>query len=222
MKKKNTLLYLDEELVKKAKELKLNLSKIAENAIRLQMFPMMSTGEKAAIDFNNYLRNLEKENRCFFLPFELKKIQIKNIGCLSDLKLAFDRLNIIQGANGTGKTTFIRSIVYLFGYELSNFNNFVSSRKKIVTSRAKTHEIKIQIKPETKISLTYIEKNNNEIKEKRTTRCILIDEPMDRLSSNLKNDFLDYLRGLNTQIILTNTPHEKIEYSRQYKIFRLR
>ena len=40
--------------------------------------------------------------------------------------------------------------------------------------------------------------------------------------SNLKKEFLRYLIGLNTQIILTNTPHEKIEYPRVYKIIKLK
>jgi len=215
MAKKNTLLYLDEELVKKAKELNLNLSKIAENAIKLHMFPMMSTGERAAIDFNNYLRTLEKENRCYFIPFELKSIQLKNIGIHSNLALDLDTLNIIEGYLGEGKTTIIKSIAKTFRYETPSFHKLLSPGKE-------TYKINIEIKPETKISLTYNEKNNNEFRENRTIRCIIIDEPMSRLSSSLINDFLYYLMGLNAQILLTNTPYEKIEYPREYKIIKLK
>ena len=45
---------------------------------------------------------------------------------------------------------------------------------------------------------------------------------MDRLSSNLKKEFLRYLIGLNTQIILTNTSQDKNEYPKEYMIYRLR
>jgi len=215
MAKKNTLLYLDEGLVKKAKELKLNLSEISENAIKLHLFPMLSIGEKASIDFNEYLRTLEKEKRCFFLPFELKKIKIKNIGIITNLEIKFDKQTIIEGNFGEGKTTLIKSVANVFGYDIPNFHKILSSRKK-------PYEINVVIKPESKINLSFNEEGLNTFKQNRTIRCIIIDEPMDILSLNLKNEFLSYLSSLNTQIILTNTPEEHIRYPNEYNIYRLK
>ena len=68
---------------------------IAENAIERHLFPLLSTGESASIDFHNYLKQLEKEGQCYFLPFKLHHIMIKNIGIHSNLDLTLDSLNVI-------------------------------------------------------------------------------------------------------------------------------
>jgi hypothetical protein len=215
MAKKNTLLYLDEGLVKKAKELKLNLSEISENAIKLHLFPMLSIGEKASIDFDNYLRTLEKEKRCYFLPFELKKIEIKNIGVFTNLDLKFDKLTIIEGNYGDGKTTLIKSIANVFGYDMTNFQNMLSSGKK-------SYEINVFIKPEKNISMSFQKNCSSNFLQNRTVKCIIIDEPMDILSLDLKSGFLRYLFGLGVQIILTNSPIDKMVYPEEYNVFRLK
>jgi len=214
MAKKNTLLYLDEELVKKAKELRLNLSEIAENALKEHMFPMLSYGESVAIDFINYLKTLEKEGRCYFLPFQIKKIHLKNIGVHDNLILSFDALNIVEGRYRDGKTTFVKSIVKTIGYESPNFHNLLSPGKK-------TYDIDIEVDPIRILSLTYGKHNNSGFIENRTTRCIVMDEPLSRLSIGLKKEFLQYLMGLNTQIILTCAPIDMIELPDEFRVSRL-
>lgn len=214
MAKKNTLLYLDEAIVKKAKELKLNLSEISENAIKLHLFPQLSVGEKASIDFDNYLRTLEKEKRCFFLPFELKKIEIKNIGIFENLEIKFGKQTIIECNYGKGKTTLIRSIANVFGYDLPNFHKMLPSGKK-------PYEINASIKPESKINLSFHKDGSNTFKQNRTIRCILLDEPMDILPLKMKKIFLRFLSHLNTQIIITNPPREQGEYPPEYNVYKL-
>ncbi|MFE3846187.1 ATP-binding protein, partial [Thermoplasmatota archaeon] len=172
-------------------------------------------GEKASIDFDNYLKILEKEKRCFFIPFELKKVEIRNIGVITKLEINFDKQTIIEGNFGEGKTTLIKSVANVFGYDIPNFHNLLSSRKK-------PYGINVVIKPESKINLSFNEEGLNTFKQNRTIRCIIIDEPMDILSLNLKNEFLSYLSSLNTQIILTNTPEEHIKYPKEYNIYRLK
>jgi len=214
MAKKNTLLYLDEQIVRKAKELNLNLSDIAENALRERMFPMLSYGESVAIDFNNYIKTLEKEGRCYLLPFMIKKIHLKNIGIHDNLILSFDALNIVEGNYRDGKTTIVKSIVKTIGYESPNFHNLLSPGKK-------TYEINIEVGPIRKLSLTYGKHNNNGFIENRTTRCIVMDEPLSRLSISLKKEFLQYLMGLNTQIILTCAAIDMIEFPNEFSISKL-
>jgi len=131
------------------------------------------------------------------------------------LKLQFNRFNIIEGNYGDGKTTLIKSIANVFGYDKSNFHTMLSYGKK-------PYEINIFIKPESKINLTYIEEDLNRFEQNRTIRCIIIDEPMDILPLNLKNKFLRYLLGLGTQIILTNSSIEEMEYPEEYNVYRLK
>lgn len=176
---------------------------------------MLSKADKVLIDFNDHLRKLEKEGRCYFLQFQIKKINIKNIGKHSNLTLDFDALNIIEDYHGTGKTTVIASIAKTFGYDTPGFHKLLSPGKE-------NYEIHIEIKPETTISLKYTEKNNNEYRENRTIRSVLLDECFSTLSSSLINEFLEYLTSLNTQIILTNSRYEKIEYPSEYKIIKLK
>ena len=83
--KKNTLLYLDKNLVEKAKHHNLNLSEIAENAIRLHLKRLYLNGEE---DFKFLIEMLLlNEGACFYLPFELKDLELKNIGPFSNLNI---------------------------------------------------------------------------------------------------------------------------------------
>ncbi len=151
-----------------------------------------------SFDFHRYLKQLEEEGGCFFLPFELKSAHVQNIGPLSDITLHFDMFNVIEGSYGTGKTALITGIVKACGYDNPNFHSLLSFTKK-------SYEVTLEIKPEQKLQLTYNENNENEYKEHRTIRCIIIDDPIGRLSLDLKNRFLCYLLGLETQIILTTS-----------------
>jgi len=205
---------ISEETKIKVKEINLNPSEIAENELKEHMSTTRSTVEKAPVDFNSFLKTLEKEDRCYFLPFELKKIHIKNIGIHSNLELNFDSFNVIEGIHGVGKTTVIRCIAKTFGYDTTSYH-------KLLSPDQNPHQISITIKPENKIDITFDEKNQDEFNEKRTTKCIIMDEPTSRLSSNLKKEFLQYLQGLNTQIILTSTPDDKIKLPYEFRFSRL-
>jgi hypothetical protein len=205
-----------EETKIKVEELNLNLSEseIAENALKEQMFTMLLTDKRVAIDFNNYLKTLEKEGKCYFLPFQIRKVHIKNVGVHSDLKLNFGAYNIIQGYHGSGKSSLIKFIAKTFGYDNVGY-------EKLLSPGQNPHAINVTIRPENHIDIAFDEQKQGEFNENRTTRCIIMDEPTSRLSSNLKKEFLQYLADLNTQIILTCTPDDKIEFSNDFRVSRL-
>ena len=188
------------------------MEEIAENALKQRMFPMLSYG--LSVDFNSYLNTLEKDGKCFFLPFQIKKIHIKNVGVHSDLKLNFGAHNIIQGYHGSGKSSLIKFIAKTFGYDKTSFLNLLSSDQN-------PHVINIKIKPENNIDLTFDKQKPGEFTENRTTRSVILDEPLDRLSSSLKKEFFQYLRDLNIQIILTCTPDDMIELPDEFRVSRL-
>ncbi len=181
--KKNTLLYLDADLVKIAKHRKINISKLTENAIKMQLFSL-----KQKKDLKEYLNNLKKEQRLFYLPNRIKKIEMEDIGPIKEFKHNLKNFNIIFGNNATGKTVLIRSLAKLF--ENSDLS---------ITSK-----IKIYLKQKTTTILT--PKHSN-------IECLLIDCGGINLKDKEYLEFIKYLKKLNLQIILTELDKRKnIDY----------
>lgn len=62
----------------------------------------------------------------------LKKLEIKNFRGLKDYEIEFNRkLNILEGKNGSGKTTILESILWLFTGETVGFGRNVSRNKNV-------------------------------------------------------------------------------------------
>ena len=183
--KKNTLLYLEDEKVALAKKYGLNISKLTEDAIESHLFLIFSREGKFKIDFWEFLVNCSKERSVFFLPSEIKSISIQNFGILKNKNFEFQKLNIITGDSGVEKTSLLRSIAHVFGFESylseSNFD---------------------------------IELNNSNDKrhiedEKDFVKSILIDE--DAIKKLKLSDFIDftvYLNELDVQVIMVSKYHE--------------
>jgi hypothetical protein len=115
MKKKNTLLYLDEKLVKLAKKHNLNMSHLAEAAIRSQLLPILSVRERQ-LDFHQHLKDLKEEGYCYELPQTIRAIKLKNMGPIEKLELNLVKgVNVILGPNASGKSIIIRAIANAFG-----------------------------------------------------------------------------------------------------------
>ena len=195
MTKKNTLLYLDEKIVKEAKRYGINISQVAEAAIRNKMFPNLSTGERILMDIPGYLEDLKKEGRCFFLPKTIEEVSFKNIGVLDDNQLKFkEGLNFIKGESASGKTTLIRAIAIAFGLEDSKLPLLATGKKR---GRI---EIKTGKNP---ITLEYIQKQQ-EITMKGGFQCILIDDGGGMLNSKKRKEFFEGLKQIyKCQIIST-------------------
>lgn len=207
MGKKNTLLYLDEKLVKEAKKLNLNLSKIAENAIKHHLFTSLSTGERASIDFGQYLATLKEEKRCFFLPFQLEEIELYSIGIIDGLKITFEQFTVFVGKHGTGKTTVVRSIVYMLGFSEPNI-------ERLLKNNAPHGSIRLNVVSEEPLTLKLKRGKSGEIIKEEKIGCIVLDNPGEEFDDKNYGNFLYYLRGLDAQIIMTSTsrydPDDKI------------
>ena len=210
MGKKNTLLYLDEKLVKEAKKLHFNISKITEDAIKHHLFTSLSSGEKASIDFGRYLATLKDEKRCFFLPFKLDELELNSIGTIDGLKTQLGKFNVFIGDHGTGKTTVIRSIVYMLGYPEPNIDRLL----KIDEPEG---EIRINVLSEESLIVKLKRNKDSEIIIEDTVRCIVLDDPGAELDSENFKKFLDYLRRLDTQIIMTSSSRFNAYFGSDYK-----
>lgn len=228
MVKKNTLLYLDEDLVKLAKKLDLNISQITEMALKSRILPMLPSSERRELerrlrieDFDNYLEDLKKRKMCFFLRIGIKGLQLKNIGPFDDEKFSFTRgLNVVYGLNGSGKTTILNSILEAFGYgglkrEHSKlFEDFFGSDldeffyAPSLKYKKKEGEIKLRFYSKG-ISVKYSSSESGRTCfAKANVKSILLDEPTAIFDSILKKKFIKWLKKkYKCQIILAT--HDK-------------
>ena len=176
--KKNTLLYLDNRLVKKAKDAGLNLSKITEKAIKSSL-----NVDSLIFDPKPYLEELIDNDSAFFIPFRLEGIEINDIEPIKNLKINLSEFNIITGRNASGKTTIINTI----RNAVINTGDFRESGK-----------IQIRIKKIRSIDVNF--KKNTIL---QSYKCILLDEAFGRLNREAAIEFLNYLKTLKMQIIIT-------------------
>ena len=193
--KKNTLVYLDENLVKSAKSHDLNISRITEDALRSRLFPILSSGERQ-LDFEGHITKLKKDERCYFLPFVIDNLRLKNIGPFEEIELSFGRgINTILGNCGTGKTMIIKSLARGFGLFEPIFGSFLRSGEEEGC-------IKIEISGENCIKTDYrIREGKVEVNEH--IKSILLDEPVNFLNQENKEEFIRWIRKrFDCQVIL--------------------
>lgn len=203
MSKKNTLLYLDENLVKTAKKRNLNISKISEGAIKHHLFTYLSYGEQATIDFKQYIETLKEEKRCFSLPFRLEQIDISQIGAIENLKTNFGKINIFIGDSDSGKTTLVRCIAYMFGFTELNIEHLLKSDMM-------SGEISLNIDSSNSLVMKLKRSNYGAVTSDDITRCILLDDPGDRLDGRNFIMLLEYLKNRDSQIIMTSLPRREL------------
>lgn len=220
MGKKNTLLYLDSDLVGLAKRMKVNISEITESAIKEKLLPILSCSEKMIFDIESYLEEMESINSCFFLPFPIRKVEVKNMGPISSVSMEFGRgINIINGRCGTGKTLILRAMALAFGIYTPEKP---SPQKHTPMGRFLKHDekggyIKILIYENEK-TMKFDASNPN---GKRDGGCLLLDDAIARLPEKEIKRFINKLKNKYPgQIIMTTIMGElKLPNA---KIFNLR
>ena len=193
--KKNTLVYLDENLVKSAKSHNLNISRITEDALRSRLFPILSSGERQ-LDFEGHINELKKDERCYFLPFVIDNLRLKNIGPIEEIELSFGGgINTILGYNATGKTIIIKSLAKGFGLFEPSFGSFLREGEEEGC-------IKIGISGENCIKIDY-KISEGKVEENEHIKSILLDEPANFLNRENKEKFIRWIRKrFDCQVIL--------------------
>jgi predicted ATP-dependent endonuclease of OLD family len=208
MAKKNTLLYLEDNLVRSAKQYGINISKLAEDAIKSSLFPILSHGQRIELDFDGYIKSMEGEKKAFFLPFEIKRAKLSNIGPHKELDVKLGKLNIILGKNGSGKTILLRAIASSLGFDDIYKDNMIKEESK-------KGEISVELKG------NYASVVLESAKEpQRSFKCLLVDDPFNRLDRQVRKKLLEYLKRLDVQVIATSLPFEDIK-NKSFNIINL-
>ena len=195
MAKKNTLLYLDENLVRRAKRFGLNLSEITEVALREKLLQYMSAGERQ-LDFGQHLKDLQGEGMCFELPLELEGVEVRNLGPIDEFKAKFKPgINVVLGPNGSGKSIIFKTVVHVFGSHPPFFDI-----KTLLKHGKRRGEVKIHLRGATAVELKL-----GAGKAEHPRACMLLDEPLYAGMPDHKRKFLAWLRRRGGQAILFTT-----------------
>ncbi|MCC7572472.1 MAG: ATP-binding protein [Candidatus Methanofastidiosum sp.] len=205
--KKNTLLYLDENLVELAKEMNFNISELAEEAIKTKL---NINGYNKRFDPSKYLENLRKKGLAYRIPFKISKIKIDNHRFLKKIDIDFEQNNMMVGGTASGKTTIVRSILLFFdnSHSLKDFS----------------YEDYLGGPEEIKITFNQIDKLTCEVYGERINLnggCILIDEGLERLDHDASVVFLKYLLDRKEQIIITSLSSDGYSYEPWIKNFKM-
>lgn len=201
--KKNTLLYLDQYLVEKAKRENINISRVTEEALKIALNEKGPTTTKDLLqrimneDPENPLSNRYGERQ--FLPFQIESLKLNNIGPFEKFEASFspNSLNIIYGQGGSGKSYILRSIMFAFGRKPKFYN--LSSDGKITLKIFSNQE---------SIELSDFKNLNNLTKG---FRCWIADAPMNTLNAERISEILPELNKLGIQMILTVRNEDQIQ-----------
>jgi len=192
--KKNTLLYLDSELVDKAKAANINISRFVENALRQEL--RASLPETAHEYLQKVVTDTSQEGSSFYgeayrLPFQIESLKLRNVGLFKNFEIDFqkDAMNLICGPNSSGKSTIIRSILLVFGKQHEHF------------ALSKNGEVTLKLFPEqSSISLVTSDKSQELM---NGYQCLIADDILQTATADVTSALFQELSKLKIQSIIT-------------------
>jgi len=193
--KKNTLLYLDSDLVERAKRENLNISRLTEEALKQAL--EITTPKTAKEHLRRLLAEVGSENsfygETYFLPFQIESLRLTKVGLFDNFEAKFHKnsTNIIHGSCGSGKSTIIRSIMFAFGIKHRYFTNRVFNDGAITLRLFPNRD---------SISITGMYSAQNYT---RGYQCLIADDSLERLTKNMVVPFFAELKDLGIQVIIT-------------------
>ena len=177
-----------------------------------QLFPIdeipndLSRGEWICQDFRRYLNLLCMRKQCFFLPVELKRMRMRNVGRPHEFATRFDTYNAVVGLCGTGKTTLIRSVASVFGLETCPQSSAVNHERS-------ESAIELDVSESGSFHMKIARSAGNQWARYEPFNCLLVDDPCRELTDEGYKKFLLHLKGLEKQIVITmgSTDDERSE-----------
>jgi post-segregation antitoxin (ccd killing protein) len=195
MKKKNTLVYLDSDLVERAKRENINISRLTEGALKQAL--EIETPRTAKEHLRRLLADVGSESslygETYLLPFQKESLKLTKVGPFDNFEARFSRnsINLIQGPCGSGKSTMIRSILHAFGISHRYFTDKAFSNGTITLRLIPKHN---------SINITGVDNSKNTT---RGYQCLIADDPLERLPKDMIVPFFAELKPLGIQIMIT-------------------
>jgi ATPase subunit of ABC transporter with duplicated ATPase domains len=194
--KKNTLLYLDADLVERAKKENVNISRLAEDALKeaLKIAVPRTAREYLVRVLGDAGRELAFYGEAYLLPFQIESIKLENVGPFQDFEAKFRKgaLNVIYGPCGSGKSTIIRSILFAFGKWHTYF------------SKSKNGKITLQLFPD-QDSVKVTTNEENPLDAVKGYRCLIADDIFQRVPKSMISGLCEEMKKLGIQIIITTS-----------------
>lgn len=198
--KTKATLYLEQDVVNQAKESDLNMSEIANNALKKRFGLEQETSKQR--DLRVLLQDAREEGRLYTLPFKIAGVEADNIGKFEELDLAFeDGLNVIYGPNGAGKTTVIEAVVNAVRPEKEAGKEFVKYDRNSgsVELELEQHSIERQFVP-----------NSNYDED----GVLLLDAPFIYTAEDDIPSLVKQLQDrFSSQVILTTANRDLVDYA---------
>jgi predicted ATP-binding protein involved in virulence len=149
--------------------------------------------------FGEILPQFRREGQ-FYVPFQLKRIMVENIGPIKKADLSLKETNLILGGGGSGKSILL-NLIYNIG------NRHYLGNKKIITHNKKNGKIKLELVK----SISCLEykfnidsQNNEKYSTNMKLKCFLVDDPFATYdNSKAVEKILEYLKQFNSQMIIT-------------------
>ena len=194
--KKNTLLYLDGDLVEKAKRENINISRLAEDALK------QALNIRPPLTARDYLQRVLEDaggesalyGEAYLIPFQIESLRLENVGPFKRFEAEFSRdsVNVIFGLGGSGKSFIIRSILLAFGRHHKYFQTSDSGK------------VTLKLFPDQgSVSVTTSVENQSDIT--RGYKCLLADDIFQRAPRNMIPALYEEMKNLKIQIIVTTS-----------------
>ncbi len=195
--KRNTLLYLDKDLVTASKKAGLNLSLVAEEALRSRL-PYY--GEFRP---ETHLMQALEQGSAAILPLRIEELHI--IDKMVNKTIELKGLNLIVGGNNTGKSTIFRLICGAFKISQLNRLSYHLSSK-----------IEVTIAPTRRIDYGEAESDS---RIPLNTQCLVTDTLFTQLDGESRSKMLKYLIKTGAQLVLMEL--EVLKGAEKFNVIKL-
>jgi hypothetical protein len=195
--KKNTLLYLDSDLVEKAKAANLNISQFVEKKLKeeLRAIPPKTPREHLQRVITDTLQGEASfYGEAYQYPFQIESLKLENIGPFKNKELHFkkEQINLIYGVGASGKSTIVRSILLVFG---KRHKYFPKSDNGAITLKLFPDQKSIRIKADCQVQDGFSEDYT----------CFIGDGILQVAPKDMATAILQELHKLKIQTIVTTS-----------------
>ncbi len=196
--KTKATLYLEEDLVGRAKESDLNMSKIANNALKQQFGIGRETSKQK--NLRELLKDVDEDGRLYSFGFKIAGLELENIRAFDELSLDFqDGLNVIYGPNGTGKSSVIQGIASAVTHNATEADDGLLKHDQDSGSA--------KVRLEKSVMFRQFDRGNQY--DSGENSVLLLDTPFAGYGDEYSREMLDRLKkDFNSQIILTTLDGE--------------